>query len=125
MQRSSGPAKDAVEKQTRHGVSDIKGEDATGTGHEVTVSIDKKGSSSRFTLAGQLRATVFSSWLNLLLLFIPAGFAVKYARCSAATVFSLNFLAIIPSNMMVSIAIEEIGYRIGDLLCALLNTTFR
>ena len=75
-------------------------------------------------VAEQLQVTFFNSWLNVTLAFIPAGFIVNYLRLSARTVFAINFLAIIPSTMMISLAVDEIGLRTGDLIGALLNMSF-
>lgn len=37
-----------------------------------------------------------SSWLNVLLVFVPLGFLAEHLHWGAAAIFSLNFLAIIP-----------------------------
>lgn len=39
---------------------------------------------------------ITSSWLNILLLFVPLGFVAEFAQWPAVWRFSLNFLAIIP-----------------------------
>lgn len=46
------------------------------------------------TLKSSLKATVFSSKVNSLLVFVPIAFVFSHA--SDSTVFSLNFMAIIP-----------------------------
>ena len=78
----------------------------------------------KFTVANQLRGTILSSWLNVMLVFIPAGFVVYFLRLKATIVFAINFLAIVPSIMMVSLAVDEIGLYTGDLVGALLNMSF-
>ena len=39
---------------------------------------------------------IFSSWINLLLVFIPVGIALHFANVSPTVVFIMNFLAIVP-----------------------------
>ncbi|KAK5110599.1 hypothetical protein LTR85_000976 [Meristemomyces frigidus] len=58
------------------------------------------------TIVSQLKS-LFYAWINLLLLFIPAGFAVYYGRCSPAMIFIINFLAIVPSNAALIYVIDE------------------
>ncbi len=43
---------------------------------------------------------------------------------SPATVFAINFIAIIPLTALVSCAGEEIAIRVGQTLIGLLNATF-
>ncbi|KAK7514464.1 hypothetical protein IWZ03DRAFT_442729 [Phyllosticta citriasiana] len=44
----------------------------------------------------QFKHVVFGSWVNILLLAVPAGFAVNYAHLNGIIVFVINFIAIIP-----------------------------
>jgi hypothetical protein len=39
---------------------------------------------------------IFSSWANLLLVFIPVGIALHFVNVNPTVVFVMNFLAIIP-----------------------------
>lgn len=39
---------------------------------------------------------IFSSWVNLLLVFIPVGIALHFVNVNPTVVFVMNFLAIIP-----------------------------
>lgn len=89
---------------------------------ETTESTKKRR--QRFTLKGQLQATLFSSWINVLLIFVPIGIAVNYAHLPPAAIFITNFIAIIPLAAMLSYATEEIALRIGETLGGLLNATF-
>ena len=79
----------------------------------------------KFTLLGQLREVLFRSWLYVLLLFVPIGIALNYAHVSPVAVFVINFIAIIPSNLVLSHAVEEITLRTGNVVGALLNISFR
>lgn len=68
---------------------------------------------------------MFNSWINVLFLLVPVGFALNYVNVNAAAVFAINFVAIIPSTRMISFAVEEITFRLGELQGALLSITFR
>jgi hypothetical protein len=43
-----------------------------------------------------LKEILFSSWVNLLLVFVPVGIALHFVNVSPTVVFVMNFLAIIP-----------------------------
>ena len=77
-----------------------------------------------FTAGSQLRATLFNSWINLLLIFVPVGIAVNFTNIPKVGVFVINFIAIIPLAAMLSYATEEIALRTGETIGGLLNATF-
>jgi hypothetical protein len=77
-----------------------------------------------FTWGNQLKATIFRSWINVLLFAAPIGVGFHYADFSPKAVFVVNFLAIIPLAALLSQATEEIALRIGDIYGGLLNATF-
>ena len=77
-----------------------------------------------FTAKSQLRATLFNSWINVLLVFVPIGIAVNFANVPKVGVFIINFIAIIPLAAMLSYATEEIALRTGETIGGLLNATF-
>jgi len=72
----------------------------------------------------QVRAVLFSSWINMLLLAVPVGFVVNYLHVNGIAIFIVNFIAIIPLAAMISCATEEIARRAGNTLGGLLNATF-
>lgn len=79
----------------------------------------------KFTLVGQLKATLLNSWINVLLIFVPIGIAVNFAdSVPKVGVFVINFIAIIPLAAMLSYATEEIALRTGETIGGLLNATF-
>ena len=78
----------------------------------------------KFTVASQLRATLFNSWINVLLVFVPIGIAVNFAHIPKVGVFVINFIAIIPLAAMLSYVTEEIALRTGETIGGLLNATF-
>lgn len=77
-----------------------------------------------FTVRNQLQATIFNSWVNILLLAAPAGIALHYAHLNGVAVFVVNFIAIIPLAGMLSFATEEIALHVGESLGGLLNASF-
>jgi Ca2+:H+ antiporter len=81
---------------------------------------DKK----KFTVASQIRATVFNSWINILLIASPVGIALHFAKVNPVAVFTVNFIAIIPLAGMLSYATEEIALRTGEVIGGLLNASF-
>lgn len=75
---------------------------------------------------------VFSSWINVLLIFVPVGIALgalvkakgDAAPVSPSVVFAINAVAIIPLASMLSFATENVALKLGDTIGALLNVTF-
>ncbi|KOC15035.1 sodium/calcium transporter [Aspergillus flavus AF70] len=78
----------------------------------------------KFTAMGQLKATLFNSWVNVLLLAAPAGIALNYVDVDPVAVFVVNFIAIIPLAAMLGYATEEIAMRTGETIGGLLNASF-
>ncbi|EXJ92348.1 hypothetical protein A1O3_00898 [Capronia epimyces CBS 606.96] len=78
----------------------------------------------QFTASSQIHATLFNSWINVLLVFSPLGIAVYYAGINKVAVFIINFIAIIPLAAMLSYATEEIALRTGEVIGGLLNASF-
>ena len=78
----------------------------------------------QFTAMSQLKATLFNSWINVLLIFVPIGIAVNFVNVPKVAVFVINFIAIIPLAAMLSYATEEIALRTGETIGGLLNATF-
>ncbi|KAH6618080.1 Sodium/calcium exchanger protein-domain-containing protein [Chaetomium sp. MPI-SDFR-AT-0129] len=70
------------------------------------------------------KVTLLSSWINLLLVFVPLGIIAGELEWSAPWVFTLNFFAIIPLAAVLSFATEEIAGRLGETLGGLVNATF-
>ncbi|RKU49324.1 hypothetical protein DL546_009845 [Coniochaeta pulveracea] len=71
-----------------------------------------------------IKATLLSSPVNILLVFVPIGLIAGKKEWDPTAVFTLNFLAIIPLAAVLSFATEEISKRLGDTLGGLLNATF-
>lgn len=67
---------------------------------------------------------LFSSWINVLLVFVPVGIAVQAAGANKTIVFAINAIAIIPLAGLLSHATESVASEMGDTIGALMNITF-
>ncbi|AEO70642.1 uncharacterized protein THITE_122601 [Thermothielavioides terrestris NRRL 8126] len=76
----------------------------------------------RFLVA--VKVVIWSSPVNLLLVFVPVGIAVHFARMQAGVVFAMNAVAIVPLAGVLSYATESVASRLGDTVGALMNVTF-
>ena len=68
--------------------------------------------------------TLASSYVNVLLVFVPLGIIAGALEWSPTAVFLLNFFAIIPLAALLSFATEELSAKLGQTLGGLLNATF-
>jgi len=102
---------------------------------QLSLEERKKRAHKRKIPIGQQLRFVFFSWINVLLIFVPIGFAVFYIKktnpetgekehLKPYIIFTLNFIAIIPLAAMLSTATEELAIRVGETLGGLLNATF-
>lgn len=71
-----------------------------------------------------LKKICLSSWVNVLLVFVPVGIAVNFAGVNPTIIFAMNAIAIIPLAGMLAFATESVAHRLGDTLGALLNVSF-
>jgi Ca2+:H+ antiporter len=79
----------------------------------------------KIPVGAQLRAVLLGSWINVLLLFVPIGFALYYSKkVGPVPIFIVNFVAIIPLAAVLSYATEELAIRVGETFGGLLNATF-
>ncbi|OHW95137.1 vacuolar calcium Ion transporter [Colletotrichum incanum] len=70
-----------------------------------------------------IRATMFSSWLNGLLVFVPVGLWAFLSDRAPLVVFVTNGVAIVPLSSLLTGATEMIAEDAGDTVGALLNIT--
>ncbi|KAI0132998.1 Ca2+ transporter [Xylariales sp. AK1849] len=77
-----------------------------------------------YTFRNQFMNTIGNSWVNVLLIAVPVGFAVYYAGVNGNIVFAVNFIAIIPLAALLSFGTEELALRTGETLGGLINATF-
>jgi hypothetical protein len=60
-------------------------------------------------------AIVKSSWLNVLVVFIPIGIASHFTSWPATVPFIINFIAIIPLAKLLGFATEDLSLRVGEV----------
>jgi len=77
-----------------------------------------------FTVGNQLKATIFYSWINLLLFAVPAGLALYYVDANPVAIFFVNFAAVVPMASLLGLAMDELRLRTGDVLGALVYISF-
>lgn len=82
----------------------------------------KPGVTKRFFLT--FKGILLSSYVNVLLVFVPVGIAAHFAKLSAGIIFAMNAIAIIPLAGLLSHATESVASRMGDTIGALMNVTF-
>ncbi|KAI1431206.1 Calcium/proton exchanger [Xylaria sp. CBS 124048] len=92
--------------------------------HVPTDSDSIIGPKNDFTLKNQIQRTVFSSYINILLLAAPAGIALWALKVPGPAVFVVNFIAIIPLAALLSESTEQVALRTGETLGGLINATF-
>lgn len=73
---------------------------------------------------GHFKRAICHSWINVLLVAVPAGIAAEAAGLNASAVFAINAVAIVPLAGLLSHATESVASRLGDTLGALLNVSF-
>lgn len=91
---------------------------------ETDTPVSNKKTRPHITVVSQIKA-IFGSWINVLLVLVPVGFAVNYTHQSPIAIFILNFVAIIPISALLSWATDELALYVGEVLQGLLNITFR
>lgn len=105
------------------------GTDATSENIEKTEQTEKGQGGPQANIVKRFFLTakkiLLHSWLNVLLVFVPAGIAVQcIPNMSPGVIFALNAIAIIPLAGLLSHATETVAHRMGDAIGALLNITF-
>lgn len=70
------------------------------------------------------KITLFSSPVNVLLVFVPLGIVAGILKWNSTVVFCLNFFAIVPLAAILSFATEELAANVGQTVGGLLNATF-
>lgn len=69
------------------------------------------------------RATLYSSYMNFLLVFLPIGIVAGALGWADLTVFVLNFLAIVPLASLIAFSTRELSGSVGTFLGRLLKAT--
>ncbi|OBT55245.1 calcium/proton exchanger [Pseudogymnoascus sp. 24MN13] len=98
--------------------------EAEGTGSVVSGTEEKKKKNIAVRFALTTKKILCSSWLNVILVFVPVGIAVEAAHASPIIIFVMNAIAIVPLAGLLSYATESVAKRMGDTVGALMNVTF-
>ena len=72
----------------------------------------------------EIRAILFSSYLNVLLVFLPFALISGAQEWSPNIVFTTNFITLMALSSLLSFATEELSKTVGQALGGLLNVTF-
>ncbi|KAF8273268.1 calcium/proton exchanger, partial [Lactarius quietus] len=68
-------------------------------------------------------AILKTSWLNVLLIFIPLSWIFHFLGLNNTLIFVFSFLAIVPLAKLLAFATDELSLRLGQTLAGLLNAT--
>ncbi|KAK6820085.1 Sodium/calcium exchanger protein [Aspergillus parasiticus SU-1] len=71
-----------------------------------------------------IQVTLFSSYANVMLVFVFLGILSGARGWDPSAVFMLNFLAIFPLASLLSFATEELSKSVGQTVGGLINATF-
>ncbi|KAK0649875.1 hypothetical protein B0T16DRAFT_137639 [Cercophora newfieldiana] len=74
-----------------------------------------------FTPMNQIKRTIFTSWINILLVCVPIGLGLHQLQGGSAAAFAINYVAEIPLWFMCDYALEEIEKYIGPTASDLLD----
>ncbi|KAG8931064.1 hypothetical protein FRC01_001881 [Tulasnella sp. 417] len=76
------------------------------------------------TWVGSLRFLLFSSYFNLLLVFVPLSVVSHHLNWDAGLRFAFSFLAIVPLAKLLGESTEQLSMKLGETLGGLLNASF-
>lgn len=71
-----------------------------------------------------MEATLYCSYANFLLVFVPLGIISGASGWSSVVVFILNFLAIFPLASLLSYSTDQLSAKVGQIFGGLINATF-
>lgn len=91
---------------------------------EPKIPLTKRAKAGTIRFVSHTKGALLHSWINVLLIFVPLGIAVKVAGLSPSIVFAMNAVAVIPLAGLLAHATESVAGRLGDTLGALLNVSF-
>jgi hypothetical protein len=117
--------------------------DTTAASEPAKRGLSISNAARRFLRA--VKAVLFSSVINVLLVFVPVGIAVRkfstplfspaswvvqltsladFTQMPAGVIFAMNAIAIVPLAGLLSYATQSVASRLGDTVGALMNVTF-
>ena len=78
-----------------------------------------------YTVANQIKRTIFATWVNLLLVCVPVGIVLGVVDGPSTATFFVNYAAVIPLYLLVDVATESIEMRVGRIMGALISASVR
>ena len=95
-------------------------------GHSPTIasSHSRLQSLRRNRILSPILIILQSSYVNILLVFLPLGIIAGALEWKPILVFVFNFLAIMPLAALLSFATEELSKKVGQTVGGLLNASF-
>lgn len=94
------------------------------TEQKPKIPLTKRAKAGTIRFISHTKGALLHSWINVLLVFVPLGIAVKVAGLNPSIVFAMNAVAVIPLAGLLAHATESVAGRLGDTLGALLNVSF-
>ena len=94
-----------------------------GQSHNITTTATTSLNTIR-NIVDPIYIILFSSYVNILLIFLPLGIISGALGWAPMVVFVMNFLAIMPLAALLSFATEEFSKKVGQTIGALLNASF-
>ena len=76
-------------------------------------------------ILSDLRLVVFNSYANLLFVFVPAGFALNYAKQNPIAIFAVNMVAVTGPSSLIQLATQQVEQRSSELIGSMVNASFR
>lgn len=109
--------------------SAVSPEKAFNTEHSVQNDDENSTLKRKRTFIQSLRRNfwmvITCSWINVLLVFVPVGIAVRFIPgVHGGVIFAMNCVAIIPLAGLLAHATESVASEMGDALGALMNISF-
>ncbi|KAJ2845830.1 hypothetical protein GGI22_006428, partial [Coemansia erecta] len=90
----------------------------------IFASINSSQDLSEISILGSLKNAALSSWLNVLIIFVPLGYLAYFLNWPVVAVFVLNYLAIVPLSALMGFATEEVSIRLGSTWGSVVNASF-
>ncbi|KAJ1899322.1 hypothetical protein LPJ81_004167, partial [Coemansia sp. IMI 209127] len=90
----------------------------------IFASISSSQKLSEISILGSLKNAALSSWLNVLIIFVPLGYLAYFLKWPVIAVFVLNYLAIVPLSALMGFATEEVSIRLGSTWGSVVNASF-
>lgn len=109
---------------TKHSLVNFPEERDVPDNSSTTNMIDPPSEDPNLTFKSSLLHFAKSSYLNLLIIFLPLGVASHFLNWKGEVVFFLNFIALVPLAKILGAATEEIALYTNETIGGLLNATF-